>query len=155
MDNLNTEMLERMQVDEIAALPPDVLNELHWKIGDELVRARSRENKLHQAFESRYGSQASAALLADGRDTGTVHLTDGRFEVTVTRPKRIKWNDAALRRVLDSLDADTARHLAKVEVKVDERKFAALAPAMQALFSEARTVETGKATYALSERIAA
>ncbi len=154
MDNLNTTMLD-MEPDEIAALSPDVLNDLHWKIGEEIVQARRRENTLHLAFEARYAGKVSEALLADNRDTGTVHLADGRFDVTVTRPKRVKWNDAALRATLDAMDPDTAKHFAKVEVKIDERKFAAATPAIQALFATARTVETGKATYALSERKAA
>ena len=106
--NLSTDMLDNMEIGGIAELPPDVLNDLHWLVSDELVKARSRENKLHQAFDARYSAQASKALLADGRDTGTVHLTDGRFDVTVTRPKRVKWDDTKLREALDQLDPDTA-----------------------------------------------
>ena len=155
MDNLTTEMLDSLEVGELAALPPDVLNELHWKIGEEIVVARRRENNLHKAFEARYAGKASEALLADGRDTGTVHFDDGRFVVTVTRPKRVRWDDARLRSALDTLDTDEARHLAKVSVSIDERKFAAASPRIQALLSDARTVETGKATYALAERKAA
>ena len=155
MDNLTTEMLDRMDPTEIADLPPEALNDLHWKVGQEIVLAKSRESKLNQAFEARYASKASEALLADGRDTGTVHFTDGRFDVTVTRPKRVKWDETELRRALDAMDPDVARHMANITIKIDERKFSAAAPSIQALLSGARTVETGKATYALSERKAA
>ena len=155
MDNLTTEILDGMEISELAELPPEALSDLHWQVGEELVRAKARENKLNQVLEARYAEGASKALLAEGRDTGTVHLTDGRYDVTVTRPKRVKWNDVALRRALDAMDPDTARHIASITIKVDERKFTAATPAIQALLADARTVETGKATYALSERKAA
>lgn len=155
MDNLTTAMLDRMEPAEIADLTPDVLNTLHWLISDELVKARQRENKLNQAFERRYAGQAQEALMRDGRDTGTVHLADGRFDVAVTRPKKVKWDDAKLRAALDQLDPEEARHFAKVTISIDERKFAAATPAVQAVLAQARTVETGKATYALVEKVAA
>lgn len=152
MDNLTTEMLESMDVEELAELSPETLDALFWKVNDELTTAKRRDHRLHQVFERRYGAKASEALLKDGRDTGTIHLADGRFDVTVTRPKRVKWDNSKLRSALDMLDPEEARHLAKVEVKIDERKFAAASPRIQALFSDARTVETGKATYSLSDR---
>lgn len=155
MDNLRTDMLDRVERGEIAELSPEVLNSLHWLVSDELVKARQREHKLHQAFELRYAAKASEALLADGRDTGTVHLPDGRFDVTVNRPKRVEWSQSELRKALDAMTPEDAKHYAKVEIKIDERKFAAAPPAVQALLSPARTVKVGKPTYSLAEREAA
>ena len=152
MDNLTTAMLDRMEPGEIAELDPATLDALQTLCAEEIVRARRRDNNLHKSFDLRYAARASEALLRDGRDTGTVHLSDGRFDVTVTRPKKVKWDDAKLRSALGRLDPDEARHLAKVEVNVDERKFAAASPRIQALLSDARTLETGKATYALTDR---
>ena len=151
MDNLTTEMLDRMEVGEIAELGPDALEALATLCAEELVAARRRDNNLHKAMEYRYAGRASEKLLADGRDTGTIKFDDGRFEVTVTRPKRVKWDSAKLRSALDTLDPDEARHLAKVDVKVDERKFSAASPRIQSLLADARTVETGKATYCLTD----
>lgn len=150
LPNLSTEMLDTMETGAIAALDPATLDALQTLCAEELVAAKRRDNNLHKAFEQRYAARASEALLRDGRDTGTVHLQDGEFEVTVTRPKRVKWDDAKLRSALDTLDPEEARHLAKVSIAIDERKFAAASPRIQALFSDARTVETGKATYCLS-----
>lgn len=151
MDNLTTEMLDRMDVGELAELDPATLDALLTLSAEETVAASRRANTLHKALEQRYAAKASAALLADNRDTGTIKLADGRFEVTVTRPKRVKWDSAKLRSALDMLDPDEARHIAKVEVKVDERKFTAASPRIQAMLSDARTVETGKASYCLTD----
>lgn len=155
MDNLTTAMLDRMEVGEIAALDPATLEALQTLCAEEMVAAKRRDNNLHKAFEQRYAARASEALLRDGRDTGTVHFADGRFEVTVTRPKRVKWDDEKLRAALNSLSSEDARHYAKVEIKIDERKFAAAPPHVQGLFADARTVETGKATYCLTDAAAA
>jgi hypothetical protein len=155
MDNFNTDMLDRLTTGEAAALPPAVLADLDWKLAEELTVVQRRIKRLHEAFEARYAAKAGEALLADGRDTGTVRLTDGSHEVTVTRPKRVKWDQNVLKGVLDRLSPETARHIAKVEIKIDERRFDALMERDKALLSPARTVETGKATYALSERVAA
>lgn len=154
MDNLTTEMLDRMEIGEIAELDPATLDALQTLCAEELVAARRRDNNLHKAFERRYLGRASEALLAKGQDTGTVHFDDGRFDVTVTRPKRVKWDDAKLRAALDTLDPNEARHLAKVTVAVDERKFAAASPRIQQMLTEARTVEAGKTTYCLTDTLA-
>lgn len=151
MDNLTTEMLDRMEVGEVAELGPDALEALATLSAEEVVTANRRANNLHKALEYRYAGRASEALLADGRDTGSIKIDDGRFEITVTRPKRVKWDSSKLRSALDMLDPEEARHLAKVDVKIDERKFSAASPRIQALLSDARTVETGKASYCLTD----
>lgn len=150
--NLSTALLDKMDAGDLAKLDAETLDALFWLVNEEATVAKRHEKRLHDALEGRYAKQASEALLADGRDTGTIHLIDGGFDVTVNRPKRVKWDDTKLRAALDTLDPDEARHLAKVEVKVDERKFAAASPRVQALLSDARTVETGKATYALARK---
>lgn len=152
MDNVATDMLDRLTASEIDGLPPAVLADLDWLLAEENTVNARRRKALHDAFERRYASQASQALLADGRDTGTVHLVDGSHSVTVTRPKRVKWNQNALKDVMERLAPETARHIASVEIKIDERRFEALMERDKALLAPARTVETGKATYALSER---
>lgn len=150
--NLSTALLDKMDPGDLAKLDPETLDALFWLVSEETTVAKRHEKRLHDALEGRYAKQAGEALLADGRDTGTTHLTDGAYDVTVTRPKRVKWDDAKLRSALDTLDPEEARHLAKVSVAIDERKFAAASPRIQTLLSDARTVETGKASYALARK---
>jgi hypothetical protein len=152
MDNLTTAMLDCMSASELDGLPPSVLADLDWMLAEENTVNQRRRKALFEAFERRYAGKASQALLADGRDTGTVHLVDGSHEVTVTRPKRVKWDQGALRAALNDMHPETAAHIASVEIKIDERKFEALMERDKNALRAARTVETGKATYALSER---
>lgn len=155
MDNVTTAMLDCLSASELDGLPPSVLADLDWLLAEENTVNLRRRKALHEAFERRYAGKASEALLADGRDTGTVHLTDGSYDVTVTRPKRVKWNQNALKDVMDRLNPETARHIATVEIKIDERRYEALMERDKDALRLARTVETGKATYALSERVPA
>lgn len=155
MDNVSTAMLDSLSASEIDGLPPAVLADLDWLLAEEDTVVKRRRKALHDAFERRYAGKASDALRADGRDTGTVHLTDGAYAVTVTRPKRVKYDQNVLKNVLDRLNPETARHIATVEFKIDERRFEALMERDKAALAPARTVETGKASYALSERVAA
>jgi hypothetical protein len=155
MDNLTTAMLDTMSASDLDALPPSVLADLDWQLLEEDTVNKRRRKALFDAFERRYAAKASSALQADGRDTGTVRLHDGSYEVAVTRPKRVKWAQPKLRAALDALPQEVAAYLATVEIKIDERRFDALMQHHKALLMDARTVETGKATYALSERVAA
>lgn len=156
MDNLSTEMLDTEDVATLAAsLDPETIDALFWKVNEELTVAKRREHRMTQLLETRYGAKATEALLADDKDTGTVHLTDGAYDVTVTRPKRVKWDDKVLREKLEQLDPEDARHYAKVSVSIDERKFQAAPPAVQKILRGARTVETGKPKFSLAKKEAA
>lgn len=152
MDNVTTDMLDRLEAAEIADLPPGVLNDLHWKLAQDAVTLKQREAKLHGGFEHRYALRAAEVRLTQGKDTGVVHLDDGEYDVTISAPKRVEWNQDELRRCLDLMEPDEARHYAKVSLAVEERKFDAATPYIRQLLSSARTVKVGKTTYALGPK---
>lgn len=152
MNNVSIGMLDGDPA-EIAELPPGVLNDLHWMLAEEAVILKRREAALHGAFERRWGAKAAEARLAEGKDTGSIHLQDGEYDVTITAPKRVKWDQAKLKAALDQIaqtDPDLARTYAKVTVAIEERKFEAAPTVYRELLSRARTVETGKTSFALS-----
>jgi hypothetical protein len=63
------------------------------------------------------------------------------FKITVDFRKKVLWDETVLLRVLNSLDPDTAKHLATVKYSVAEAKFQNATPDLKAALSEARTVE--------------
>ena len=150
MDNVSTDMLDRLTPDQLDELPPGVLNDLHWQLANDKTTWAKRDLALHGVFERRYAAKAAQARLAEGKDTGSVHITDGEYDVLVNVPKKIEWDQRALRDVFDKMDQDEARHYAKVVFAVEERKFENAPPAIRSILSGARTVKTGKATYALA-----
>lgn len=153
--NLSTDMLDTMEPGALAELDPETLDALFWLVSEENTVAKRHDKRLNDALEARYGSKASEALLKDGRDTGTVHLPDGHYDVAVTRPKRVKWDQAKLVEALNAMPPETAKHYAKAAYSIEERKFEAAPPDVQALLRRARTVETGKPSYSLAKKEAA
>lgn len=149
MTNVRIEMLDGLP-SELAELPATILAELQGLVAEDAAIVKSREANLHAALERRYNERAAEARLAEGKDTGSAKLADGEMLVTVTAPKRVKWDQARLRDALDQLEPDTARHFAKLALSVEEKKFDAAEPRVRQILAAARTVETGKTAFAFS-----
>lgn len=150
MDNVSTEMLDRLTPDQLDELPPGVLADLHWQLAQDKTVHEQRNLALFGAFERRYAQKAAQARLAEGKDTGTVRVLDGEYDVVVNVPKKVEWDQRVLKEALDKMDGDEARHYAKAVFSVEERKFEAAPPYIRTLLSPARTLKAGKATYALA-----
>lgn len=149
MKNIDITALDGMAPGDVAELPAAVLRDLTADLEKQADLMKKRRAVLDAGLERRYGQRAAEARLAAGKDTGAIRLTDGDSTVVADLPKRVKWDQTVLRTLLDSMSPEDARHYAKVEVKIDERKFAAAPPAIQALLAPARVVETGKPSFTI------
>lgn len=141
--NLTPAFLDDATADEIAALSPAELASLREMIGADLAVPLNRQAKLEQGITVRYGERAHAALAPKGM-TGTVHLDDDGYDIEVTAPKKVHWDQDKIRDILNAMDESTAEHYAKVIISVEERKYQAAPPAIQATLRDARTVVPGK-----------
>jgi hypothetical protein len=150
MDNVTTSMLDGLEPSQLDQLPPGVLADLHWLLAQDKLTLTRREVALHGTFERRYADKAAEERRLAGKDTGSVHVIDGEYDVVVNLPKKIEWDQEKLKAALNALDPDDAKHFAKAVFSVEERKFEAAPPALRDALSVARTVKTGKPTYALS-----
>jgi hypothetical protein len=100
----------------------DKREDLKSKIDDLQKELKIVNNSLKDQFEE----TAKMQLAQDGKDFGQTTMNNGDFKVTVDFRKRVIWDENILLRVLNSLDEDTAKHLATD---------------LKAALSEARTVE--------------
>jgi len=93
-------------------------------------------------LELRYAEQAKAQLLADGKDTGTVHLADAGFDITVEIGKEAKYEPKGLAELVAKIQAAGGEPREYVEVKysVSEAKFKAWPQTLRAPFEALRTV---------------
>lgn len=155
MQNINARSLKDMTLSEISELPATVLADLQAEISDMEQEIKQLKSQLTLGIDLRYSATAEQARANEGKDTGAVRLDDDGMVVTATLPKRVKWDQAALVSVLESMPIEEARHYAKATYAVDERKFTAAPPHIQEKLSEARTVEVGKPTYKIEAREAA
>lgn len=147
------------------ALDPGVLNELSLDTLDALQSEAEAENKIISAakraivacLERRYGDAITAAFSFQGKDFGTVHITDGAYDLEVNVPKKVEWSQDALAsarsKIIDS--GDDADEYVRVTLSVDERAYTAWPSHIRSVFEPARTVKPGSMTIKLALRKAA
>ncbi len=150
--NLHPAALDEMDIANIAGLAAPELADLIDLLDKDATLLKLRKDKLACALDRKYGDIAKQQRLEAGKDTGVVHLEDMGFDVAAEVGKTVKWDQSKLIAALDSLPTETAKHYAKAEFKVDERKYAAAPPDIQKLLSPARTVVPGRATYVLKPK---
>jgi len=97
---------------------------------------------IHAGLELRYAEQAKSQLLADGKDTGTTHLIDGEFDITVEVGKDVKYEPKGLAELVAKIEASGGDPREYVEIKysVSEAKFKAWPQTLREPFERLRTV---------------
>lgn len=134
--------LAALSVNQLAALPAEQKAEIDRNLDEALDWLKKTRAKLNVAMEACYGEQARTQLLAEGCDTGTTHLRDGAFDVTVEIGKDIKYDSDGLARLYSQIQAtgDDPHEYIDVKYAVSERKFQAWPRAMREPFERLRTV---------------
>lgn len=96
----------------------------------------------------KFGDRAKAQYTTDRKDTGTIHIpASNNISLTVNVAKTVKWDQTILRAALAAMPPADAQHYGKVKIEVEERKFSAAPPAIQAKLARARTVIPGKMSF--------
>lgn len=117
------------------------------------ARATAVSRMLQAEVEERLKDRIAAAFLADGKDTGTVHVVTDGFDIEVNRAKKVEWDQAALATLRDQIRAanDNPSDYIDVNLTVPERKFSAWPDAIQSKFADARTVKPGSVSVKISK----
>jgi hypothetical protein len=132
-------------------LPADLLAVLQEEAEEAAKAARSLADWLNGAIGLRYADRAAAARRADGKDTGMVRLEDGEVTVIADLPKKVEWDQAALRKMVARIRAagDEPAEYVETSFRVSERKYGAWPAAIREGFEAARTVKPGKPSFRL------
>jgi hypothetical protein len=122
-------------------LPADVLANLMAAAEQETARASQLIAILHGVMVRRYAQGING--------TGTHHRPDGDYDVTITVPKRVEWEQARLASAIEVLRAQGEDPAEYVETKlsVKEGKYNAWPASLQMMFEPARTVKAGKPSF--------
>lgn len=153
----------RPSLDDICADPSTLKGQPLDVIDMLLSEAKALRDKASVAtkvlqghLDARYAAPLAAAFQGAGKDTGTVRLVDGMFELIADRPKKVEWDQAALAAAGDSIVAagDDPHEYINTALSVDERKFTAWPAHIRAVFEPARTVRPGPTTIKLVRRSA-
>ena len=126
----------------IRDLPLETVAALQRFISEAKSELGTLNNMLQTGLEMRYGEQAKAQLLAQGKDTGTTHIEDAGFDITVEIGKDVKWDAAGLAELVAKIEATGGDPREYVEIKysVSEAKFKAWPQTLRAPFEALRTV---------------
>lgn len=123
---------------DFAALSAEALMRLQEQATAHAAHASKIANILHATLVARYATGLNT--------TGTHNLDAGTVKVTVTIPKRVKWDQEKLAVAVDEIKSwgETPGDYVDTEIKVAERKYDAWPPSIRDVFTPARTLETGK-----------
>jgi hypothetical protein len=120
------------------ALPIEVLANLQSQAEAHLADASQMVAILHGVFTRRYAQGVN--------DTGTHRRADGAYEIKVTVPKNVSWDQSKVASAIETIKGwgeDPADYV-DTKLSVAEAKYKAWPPAIRDLFSGARTVKPGK-----------
>lgn len=100
---------------------------------------------LQEEVETRLKDQITAAYLAKGEDTGTVHVSAEGQHVEITRPKKVEWDQDTIVKTLEriKLAGDDPAEYVKTTHTVSEAAYNNWPSYIRAEFEPARTVKTG------------
>ncbi len=126
----------------IRDLPLENVSALQRFISDAKSELGTLSAMVQSGLEMRYADAARAQLLAKGQDTGTTHLQDAGYDVTVEIGKDVKYEAKGLAELVAKIEATGGDPREYVEIKysVSEAKFKAWPQTLRAPFEALRTV---------------
>lgn len=103
-------------------------------------------------LETRFAGAIEAAYEQNAKDFGTIHVIDGAFDVEVSTPKKVEWDQKALHAICVEISeaGDDPREFVNVEYSIEEKKFTAWPGFLQTKFAPARVLKKGSRTVKLS-----
>jgi hypothetical protein len=126
----------------IRDLPLDNVSALQRFIAESKSELATLANMVQAGLEMGYAEEAKAQLLAQGKDTGTVHLDDGGYDISVEIGKDVKYDPKGLAELVAKIEATGGDPREYIEIKysVSEAKFKAWPQSLRAPFEALRTV---------------
>lgn len=128
-------------------LPVAVLANLMEQAEAFLASATQMNAVLHGALARRYAAGLN--------DTGTHHRIDGDFDIKVTVPKTVAWDQKrladAIATIRDEWGSDPAEYV-DTKLSVSETRYNAWPAEIRDLFTPARTVKAGKPKFEIALR---
>ena len=127
----------------------DTLFERRDQLKAKMDGLKSELKDIEQQISDTFLDRAKQSLMTEGKDFGTAHILAGNRKVKAVLRKKVTWDQEALRKALDTMPVDDARHYGKLTFSVEERKYNEAPPRVKELLEECRTVELGGATFSV------
>lgn len=134
--------LETLTAERLALVPVSAIDELIGLLDGIAARIKTAQAEVTKTLTTRYAEQAKSQLLADGKDTGTTHIIDSEFDITVEVGKDVKYEPKGLADLVAKIEASGGDPREYIEIKysVSEAKFKAWPQTLREPFERLRTV---------------
>ncbi len=152
MSHLTPDQVLATPAGELAQRSGESLFQLKNDAADLLAAAKAIVEHVDRALDLKYAQRAHQLRLATGKDTGVVHLDDGRVRITADLPKKVEWDQAKLNDITRRIAAngeDPAEYV-EISYRISETKFNAWPETLKSAFAPARTLKTGKPGFRLA-----
>ena len=116
---------------------------------------QSRKKTLTDIGEILQAGCAQKYLGGEMQDrTGVMEVKDGQHTIKITRPKRVVWDNEELKKARTRLEEQhfNPEDYMATTYKIPERAFANWPSVIQQIFTQAREVKTGKATFTFTQK---
>jgi hypothetical protein len=147
---INLPTLEQIETDPsvLDKLPIEALAAITDTAKEAKARADTAAKAVTALLERRYGDRIAELYRAEAKDTGSVHIFEGDFDLQIERSKKVEWDQAALAAAGDKIAAsgDDPHEYLTVRFGVEERKFTSWPTHIRAVFEPARSVKPGPTT---------
>ena len=127
----------------------DTLFERRDQLKAKMDGLKSELKDIEEQISNTFLDRAKQSLMTEGKDFGTAHILAGNRKVKAVLRKKVTWDQEALRKALETMPVDDARHYGKLTFSVEERKYNEAPPRVKELLEECRTVELGGATFSV------
>jgi hypothetical protein len=147
--------IAEMSVSQLANLSAQQLVEVDTNLDQAIAWLKAARSKLDSALDQRFGALGRESLNASGRDFGTAHVKTDGLHVKFDLPKKISWDQKKLKAIAERIAAsgEPIESYLDVKLSVSESRYINWPPALQQQFSDARTVEPGKASFHISPNL--
>jgi len=134
--------LENITQDRLAKVPTGGIADLIDILDDIGSRIKGARQEVQGALTARHAEQARSQLQAAGKDTGTTHIFDGEYDISVEIGKDVKYEPNGLAELVSRIETSGGdpREFVEIAYSVPERKYQSWPKNLREPFERLRTV---------------
>ncbi len=146
--------MEEMTTEEVSRLDIDLLHHLLEEIAALQAQAKRADTKMSAALARRFEVAAQEARRDQRLPTGRVKWEDAGYTISADLPKKVTWDEDALRRGMDVIRArgEDVEEYVVLKISVPENRWNAWPTKTRELFEAARTVGVGRASFTIAAK---
>lgn len=139
-------------IGKLSSLSPDQLLSLQEEAEKNLKRAKILKDWLDSSIALKYRDVSANVRSLDSKDSGTVHFTDGTYQITSVIAKKIEWDQQKLKDVVSAIKThgDNPNEYVDISYKILENKYNSWPEHIKKIFKPARVFKLAKESFVIT-----